>query len=112
MLFLSSRLKSQRLDGIDGCCFSSRVKRREHSNASQQRTSQQACLPGGQQTREEVGHREQIDQRTNSVGHAQPNRTAENRDQQRFEEEMPQDSMSGGAKGLAHTNLASALAHR
>src|SRR5579863_9005317 len=109
---LASRFEAQRLYGINRGGFACGIERRKYRDRAQQTAGQQARAPRGQQSGEEVWHGQQIHQETKSEGDAQSHAAAETRNQQRFEEKLFEDGLCGCAQGLAHTDFASALAHR
>src|SRR6266853_6215034 len=112
MLMLSACLVAQGFDGINGSGAASRIQGGEDGDGSENGQSHRSRLPCWQEAGEEVGHRQQVDQRTQAERDEQTRAAADQRNNTSFKEELPQDAVRGSSDGFADSDLASALLNR
>src|SRR6266566_1894818 len=112
MLMLSACLMVQGFDGIDGGGAASRIQGGQDGDGSENGQSHRSRLPRWQETGEEIGHRQQVDQPTQAERDEQTRAAADQRNNERFQEKLPQDAVRGSSDGFADSDLASALLNR
>src|SRR5438309_6517771 len=112
MLMLAACLVAQGFDGIDGGSAARRIQGGQDGDGSENGQSHRSSLPRWQETGEEIGHRQQVDQRTQAERDEQTRAAADQRNNERFQEKLLQYAVRGSSDGLADSNLASALLNR
>src|SRR5215469_9417162 len=110
--FLPSGLISQRLNRIDRCRPPRGIQCSPHSNGAKQTSRGQSRAPARNQASKEIRHWQHIHEGAKSKRNTQPDSAAQERDDQRLDEKLPQNGARGGTDCLSDSNLAGPLPHR
>src|SRR5450631_4756413 len=111
MPMLAACLVAQGFDGIDGGGAARRIQGGQDGDAPEDRQGHRPRLPCWQQPGEEVRHRQQVDQRTEAESDEQTGAAADQRNNQRFQEELPHNAVRRSSQGFADSDFACALAN-
>src|ERR1700687_6283533 len=112
MPMLATCLMAQGFDGINGGGAACRIQSGQDGDGSENGNGHRSRLPCRQQAGEEVGHRQQVDQCTQAEREEQTATAADQRNNECFQEELPQEAVRRSSNGFAYSDLAGALANR